>query len=182
MPLRSFTSATLRTVVAVHEFMLPGITVLVVVPAEEAFAKISRNAGIVVTAPVLYVSCTPEMVRPEAGETFAVTVTASVFVGAAGFLAMPLTVVCEPTVIVKLVLVTNVPSVTLSVIVETPVCPLAGVTVTVRLVSVPPMTTFALGTKVVLDEVLLTDRMVVFNSASPIVKGSAAVAVLRATD
>ena len=57
-----------------------------------------------------------------------------------------------------------------------------SVMVVVRLVSVPPMTTFALGTTVVLEEVLLTDRMVVFSSASPIVKGSALVAVLRATD
>ena len=65
---------------------------------------------------------------------------------------MPLTVVSVPTVTVKLVFVTNVPSVTLSVIVETPVCPLAGVTVTVRLVSVPPITTLALGTSVVFED------------------------------
>ena len=53
VPLRSFTSATLRTVVAVHEFIVPGITVLFVVPVDEAFAKISRNAGTVACAPVL---------------------------------------------------------------------------------------------------------------------------------
>ena len=125
-------------------------------------------------------SCTPEIVRPDAGVAVAVTATASVFVGVAGLVAMLLTVVSVPTVTVKLVFVVNVPSVALSVIVEVPVCPLAGVTVTVRLVSVPPMTTFALGTKVVFDDALFTDRMDVFSSASPIVKGSALVAVLRA--
>ena len=53
MPLRSFTSAALRTVVAVHEFILPGITVVFVVPAVEAFEKISCITGAVTCAPVL---------------------------------------------------------------------------------------------------------------------------------
>ena len=110
----------------------------------------------------------------------ALTVTVSVLVGAAGLVAIAV-IVGGPTdaltVSTKLVLVVNVPSVTLVVIVEVPVCPVAGVTVTVRLAPLPPITTFAVGTSVVLEELPLTARIVGDNSASPTVNASALVAV-----
>ena len=86
-----------------------------------------------------------------------------------------------PTLSVKLEFVVKMPSVTLRVIVELPFCPAAGVTVAVRLVPVPPMTTFAVGTSVVFDEAALTERMAVFSSASPMVTGMAPDAVPCAT-
>ena len=53
-------------------------------------------------------------------------------------------------------LVPNRPSLTVSVMVAVPVCPAAGVIVTVRLAPVPPNTMLALGTRVRFDELLLT--------------------------
>ena len=101
-------------------------------------------------------------------------------VGAAGLVAIAV-IVGGPTdaltVSTKLEVVVKMPSVALSVIVDVPVCPVAGVTVTVRLAPLPPITTFAVGTSVVLEELALTARIVGDNSASPTVNASALVAV-----
>src|SRR5206468_10005962 len=61
----------------------------------------------------------------------------------------------ELTVTVKLVLALASPSLTVNVIVAVPDCPVAGVTVTVRLPPLPPSTMFPNGTNVGLDELLL---------------------------
>src|SRR3954462_3019571 len=58
-----------------------------------------------------------------------------------------------PTVRTKGSLALLTPSLTVTVIVDAPVCPDAGVTVTVRLAPLPPKTIFAVGTKVGFDEV-----------------------------
>src|SRR6267378_376252 len=62
------------------------------------------------------------------------------------------------------------PSVTLSVMVVAPLALAAGVTVTVRLAPLGLMTTFALGTRAVSDEVPLTLRSPIRLSMSPMVK------------
>src|SRR6267378_3482444 len=68
------------------------------------------------------------------------------------------------------VVVMSDPSVTLSVMVVAPLALAAGVTVTVRLAPLPPITTFALGTRAVSDEVPLTLRSLIRLSISPMVK------------
>src|SRR5882672_136738 len=73
------------------------------------------------------------------------------------------------------VLVMSDPSVTLSVMVVTPLALTAGVTVTVRLAPLGLITTFALGTKAVSDEVPLTLRSPITLSMSPMVKLNAPV-------
>ena len=50
------------------------------------------------------------------------------------------------------------PSLTVTVIVVVPVCPAAGVSVTVRLAPLPPKTMFAFGTSAGLVELPLTVR------------------------
>ena len=68
------------------------------------------------------------------------------------------------TVTKKLVLVLLGPSFTVTVIVAAPVCPAAGVTVTVRLAPLPPNTIFRLGISPGLDDAALNCR---FAGASP---------------
>ena len=75
----------------------------------------------------------------------------------------------SPTVRMKLVLVVVAPSVTLTVIVVRPDCPVAGVIDSVRLAPEPPTVMFALGMIVVLPEVAVTVREEVAVSASPTV-------------
>src|SRR3954468_3324255 len=62
------------------------------------------------------------------------------------------------------------PSVTASVIVASPICPGAGVTVTVRLEPEPPKTIPELGTSVGLEELALNCKFNGAISRSPIVK------------
>ena len=77
----------------------------------------------------------------------------------------------EPlTVRRKLELAVALPSFTVTVIVAVPVCPVAGVTVTVRFAPEPPKTILALGTRVEFDEDPLSVRFPVAVSASPTVK------------
>src|SRR2546425_2453270 len=74
------------------------------------------------------------------------------------------------------------PSLTVTVIVAVPVCPAAGVTVTVRLDPLPPNTMLLVGTSVALDDPLLNVRLPTGVSASPIVNGIAAVGVFTVVD
>src|SRR5882762_10692053 len=67
------------------------------------------------------------------------------------------------------------PSLTETVMVAVPVWPLAGVTVTVRLLPLPPKTMLALGTSPVLDELPARVRLATGVSASLIVNGMAGV-------
>src|SRR3989442_10378624 len=62
------------------------------------------------------------------------------------------------------------PSLTLTVIVASPVCPAAGLTVTVRLAPLPPKTMLLVGTSVAFDEFLLNVRLPTGVSTSPTVK------------
>ena len=80
------------------------------------------------------------------------------------------------TVTKNVVVVVAAPSVTLSVIVVAPLALATGVTVTVRLAPLGLITTFALGTRPVSDEVPVTLRSVITLSMSPMVKLNAAVA------
>ena len=80
------------------------------------------------------------------------------------------------TVTVKIELVLFVPSLTETVICALPVWFAAGVTLTVRLDPLPPNTMFALGTRVVEDEVPETVKLAAAVSVSPIVNEIAAVA------
>jgi hypothetical protein len=66
------------------------------------------------------------------------------------------------------------------VMLATPVWPDAGVTVTVRLLLLPPKTMFATGTRVVLPELPESVRFPAGVVALPIVKGIAGVAVSTA--
>ena len=80
----------------------------------------------------------------------------------------------EKTVRSKLLLADNPPaSVTLTVMVAVPDCPLAGVTVTLRLAALPEKTIFELGTNDVFEDEPVTLRLLVAVSASPIVNASA---------
>ena len=76
----------------------------------------------------------------------------------------------ESTVRVKLLLALNAPSLTVKVMAVVPLCPATGVTVTVRLLALPPKTIFPLGTKVVFDELPLNPRLPAAVSGSPTVK------------
>ena len=71
-----------------------------------------------------------------------------------------------------------VPSLTVTVMVLVPDNPDAGVTVTVRLVPLPPNTMLLVGTRVGLDEVALRMRLAGGVSRSLIVNGMAGVGVL----
>jgi hypothetical protein len=75
------------------------------------------------------------------------------------------------TVTTKLVLVLLGPSFTVTVIVAVPVCPAAGVTVTVRLAPDPPNTILALGISTGLDDAALNCRFAAATCASPTVNG-----------
>src|SRR3954466_9736890 len=84
-----------------------------------------------------------------------------------------------PTVSRKLLLaVAPLPSVTVIVIVELPLCPAAGVMVTVRLAPLPPKTILLVGARVGLDDCAERRRLATGVSASPIVNGIAGVGVL----
>jgi len=80
------------------------------------------------------------------------------------------------TVTLKLLLAVRLPSLTVMVINAVPVWPAAGVTVTVRFAPLPPRTMFAVGTRVVEEEVFVRVRFAAEVCASPIVNGIAAVA------
>lgn len=69
------------------------------------------------------------------------------------------------------------PLVTVSVIVVTPLCPVNGVTVTVRDAPEPPKTILPFGTSVDLLEVPVTDNAATGVTVSPTVKESAEAAV-----
>src|SRR5213594_1427989 len=69
------------------------------------------------------------------------------------------------------------PSLTPTAIVAVPVCPAAGVTVTVRLDPLPPNTMLLIGTSVSLDEPPPNVRLSTGVSASPTVNGIAPVPV-----
>jgi hypothetical protein len=86
------------------------------------------------------------------------------------------------TVNTKVSLALFVPSLTLTVIVAVPIWSAAGVTVTVRLLPLPPKTMLLNGTSARFDESFPNVRLPTDVSASPIVKGSAAVAVLTVMD
>ena len=79
------------------------------------------------------------------------------------------------TVTSKVIGVVAVPSLTFTVIVVVPLALATGVTVTVRLAPLPPSTTLALGTSVVLLLVAVTTSELAAVSRSPIVKLSAPV-------
>ncbi|MCY1226151.1 hypothetical protein D3C86_976750 [compost metagenome] len=72
-------------------------------------------------------------------------------------------------------------SVTVSVIVAVPCWLAAGVTVTVLLAPVPPKTIFETGTRVVLEELLVTVRLAAAVSTSATVKARAVVAAFAHT-
>lgn len=74
-----------------------------------------------------------------------------------------------------------VPSLTVIVIKATPVRPDAGITVTFRLVPLPPKTMFELGTRDGLLELADNVRLEAAVSASPIVKGMEEADVSTAT-
>ena len=78
------TSVALRTAVTVQGFCAP-------VPFQDVvdavLVIVSYSAAPVVTAPTPYVNCTCEIVVPEDGCTFALTVTLSKFPGADGLFA-----------------------------------------------------------------------------------------------
>src|SRR6266550_794755 len=80
----------------------------------------------------------------------------------------------------KLSLARNCPSLTLTVIVALPVWPVAGVTVTVRVVPLPPNTMLFSGTSVGFDELPLNVKLPAGVSASLIVNAMAAVGVFTA--
>ena len=86
------------------------------------------------------------------------------------------------TVNTNVSLAVEVPSPTVTVIVVEPVWPLAGVTVTVRLVPLPPNEIFELGTSAVFDELPARERLDAGVSASLIANGIAGVAVLTVVD
>jgi hypothetical protein len=74
-------------------------------------------------------------------------------------------------------LAVSTPSLTVAVIVAEPVWLAAGLTVTVRLLPLPPNTMFPLGTSVGFDELPLKVRFAATVSGSPTVKPIAAVGV-----
>src|SRR2546423_820106 len=77
----------------------------------------------------------------------------------------------------KLVVVLRMPSLAMRSIWVVRICPAAGVTVTVRLESLPPSTMLLNGTKVVFQEPTVTARLPAAVCASPMVNGSGAVEV-----
>src|SRR6186713_756188 len=87
------------------------------------------------------------------------------------------------TVKTKLVEPVSVPSLTVTVIVEVPLSPAAGVMTTLRLAPLPPpKVMLAFGTKVTFDEVPETVKPVGCVSASPIVKAIGPVGVFSFVD
>src|SRR5436189_2191500 len=74
------------------------------------------------------------------------------------------------TVNTKVSLAVKAPSLTVTVMVEVPVWPAAGVTVTVRLLPLPPKTMLPLGTRPVLEEAPLRVRLATGVSGSLTVK------------
>src|ERR1035438_6311832 len=83
------------------------------------------------------------------------------------------------TITEKVELAVLVPSLTVTVMGTTPVWPAAGVTVTVRLLPLPPKTMLALGISVVLAEAADNARLAAGVSRSPTVKVMGGAAVFR---
>src|ERR1039457_5491381 len=83
------------------------------------------------------------------------------------------------TITEKVELAALVPSLTVTVMGTTPVWPAAGVTVTVRLLPLPPKTMLALGTSAVLAEVADNARLAAGVSRSPTMKAMGGAAVFR---
>src|SRR5215469_9779042 len=79
----------------------------------------------------------------------------------------------------RLVAVAN-PSLTMTAMLATPVCPMIGVTVTKRLLELPLKTTPLSGTRAGLSEVADNVRLEAGVWGSPMVKGRAGVALLTA--
>ncbi len=86
------------------------------------------------------------------------------------------------TVTTKLSLALKAPSLTVTVIVLVPVCPAAGVTLTVRLAPLPPKTIPLSGTSAGLLEVPLTVKLPTAVSMSPTVNPIAPVPVFTGMD
>jgi len=79
------------------------------------------------------------------------------------------------TVTTKFVLVLLGPSFTVTVMVAFPVCPVAGVTVTVRLAPLPPNRIFPIGTSAGFDDAALSCRFAAATCASPTVNAMGSV-------
>ena len=86
------------------------------------------------------------------------------------------------TVKTKFVDAVSVPSLTVTVIVDVPLPPGAGVMTTLRLAPVPPKVILAFGTSVVFDEAPESVRLLGCVSASPIVNAIAPVGVSSFVD
>ena len=81
------------------------------------------------------------------------------------------------TVNTKFVDVVSAPSLTVTVMVDVPLPPEAGVTTTLRLAPLPPNVMLAFGTSVVFDELPASVKLASGVSASPTVKAIGAVGV-----
>ena len=129
-----------------------------------------------VVVPSLKVTVPVGLTIPDATVTVANNVTNWPLDGLVGetvsAVVVPTRLAVPLTVTVKLVAVLNVPSFTVTVIVVTPVCPLAGMIVTVRALPEPPklIPAVLLGTSVGLDELPVTVKLTAAVSASPTVK------------
>src|ERR1017187_8152214 len=83
------------------------------------------------------------------------------------------------TITEKVELAVLVPSLTVTVMGTTPVWPAAGLTVTVRLLPLPPKTMLPSGTSAGLAEAAVNARLAAGVSRSPTVKAMGGTAVLR---
>ena len=167
-------SLTVIVIVAVPDWLAAGVTVTVrfaVLPPSTTFAVGTRvvfdEVRVTVRLPAA-VSASPmvKAIAPVLESSLIVRFEMLEIVGAE-FTAL--------TVTTNVSLAVSEPSLTVTVIVAEPVCPLAGVTVTVRLAPEPPRTTFAVGTSVVFDEDRVTVRLAAVVSMSPTVNASAPV-------
>ena len=86
------------------------------------------------------------------------------------------------TVRTKLVDELSVPSLTVTVIVEVPLSPAAGVITTLRLAPLPPKVMLATGTKVVFEEAADRVKLLGSVSASPMVNAIGPVGVFSFVD
>src|SRR6185436_4978191 len=105
------------------------------------------------------------------------------FVDCGAIAVMVGAVLAALTVRTKLVEAVNVPSLTVTVMVEVPLSPAAGVITRLRLAPFPPpKVMLAFGTKVAFDEVPETVKPVGCVSASPMVKAIGPVGVFSFVD
>ena len=109
------------------------------------------------------------LARPPTSDAVNTTATVVAFVCVAVIEPLETGLTRSPTVRTKAVLAVVAPSVTLTVIVEVPDCPVAGVIESVRLAPEPPTVMFAFGTTVVLLDVAVTVSEPTAVSASPTV-------------